>query len=266
MNILEKIQQNFEQFTPGERLVADYVIQYPIDAVRYSAEVLAERSHTSRSNVVRLCQKLGYSGFAEFKYEMNRHMNRAQTVSTSADSADGDTTSRHDTAFEKFLACFRLMEPLCGSPHLKECADMLCQAPKTIILGIYHSYFTAQQLAFRLNRCGMDAHAINDASIMESYIEILSPGEVAVIVSISGGKNYVDVLKSYKKKGIRTILITMTEHSPAARHAYVTILLPCITRQYSDAILDDAPVFYFFIELLIDEMNRQSHGSIRSAK
>lgn len=266
MNILEKIQQNFEHFTPGERLVADYVIQYPIDAFRYSSETLAERAHTSRSNVVRLCQKLGYSGFAEFKYEMNRHMNSAQAsvVAPASDGADMDV--REDTAFKKFMACFGTMEPLCGSRHLKESAGIIRQAPKTLIFGIYHSSFSAQQLAFRLNRHGMDAQAINDASIMESYIEILSPGDAVVIISISGGKNYVEVLKAYKKRGIKTILITMTENSPAARQAYLTLLLPCITRQYGDTVLDDAPVFYFFVELLIDEINRQCHENTQPAR
>ena len=257
MNLLEKIQQNFENFTPGERLAADYVIQYPIDAVRYSAEVLAERARTSRSNVVRLCQKLGYSGFSEFKYEMNRYMNSAQAEAAIIISQDAPVPDRPETAFAKYMSCFRIMEPLCQSPHLKESAGIISQAKKTLIFGIYHSYFTAQQLAFRLNRLGMDAQPINDASIMESYLDILSVEDTVVIVSISGGKTYVELLKELRQKGIKTILLTMTEHAPSARHAHLTILLPCITRQFGDVILDDAPVFYFFTELLIDEISRQ---------
>lgn len=256
MNILEKIQSNFDNFTPGERLVADYVIQCPIDAFRYSAEVLAERSRTSRSNVVRLCQKLGYSGFSEFKYEMNRYMNSPLAAAKLHSSAAGEPAEIPGSTFEKYLSCFRGMALLCLSPQLKEASDIIYQSNKKIIYGIYHSYFTAQQLAFRLNRCGMDASAVSDASIMESYVEILSPEDTAVIISISGGKTYVEILKAYKKKGVRTILITMTENSPSSRYAYTTILLPCITRQYRGTVLDDAPVFYFFVELLIDEISR----------
>jgi len=262
MNILEKIQSNFDNFTPGERLVADYVIQCPIDAFRYSAEVLAERSRTSRSNVVRLCQKLGYSGFSEFKYEMNRYMNSPQAAAAIHSGADKETTGIPGSTFEKYISCFRSMAPLCLSPQFKEASDLIYQSKKTVIYGIYHSYFTAQQLAFRLNRCGMDAGAVNDASIMESYVEILSPEDTVVIISISGGKNYVEVLKAYKKKGVKTVLVTMTENSPSSRHAHTTVILPCITRQYHDTVLDDAPVFYFFVELLIDDISRHLPRSL----
>ncbi|WP_024296384.1 MurR/RpiR family transcriptional regulator [Lacrimispora indolis] len=254
MNILEKIKDNMSNFTVGERLVAEYAIQFPVDVVRYSAEALAEHCNTSRSNVVRLCKKLGYTGFSEFKYEMNRYMNTPHAVTKKhLTQEEGDSLS----AFRKYLNCFSQLETLYNSSQLKLIAEIILRSNKIIILGHYHSFFSAQQLEFRLNRCRIDAHAINDLSTTEAFGEILTQEDTVIIFSISGGKIYHDSVCTFRKRGVNIILITMTENSPISRYTDMKVILPCITRLYDESVLDDAPTFYLFIELLIEEINHQ---------
>lgn len=254
MNILEKIDKNTANYTVGERLVADYVTKYPIDVVRYSAEALAERCNTSRSNVVRLCKKLGYNGFSEFKYEMNRYMNSPHSSVKNHSSTDPENLR---SAYQKYLNCFTLLENMYNSTQLKQIAEIILNANKIMILGQYHSFFSAQQLEFRLNRCRIDAHALSDVSSMEALGEMLTQKDVVIIFSISGGKVYHDIVTGCRKRGSKIILITMTENPPISRYADIIIVLPCITRLYGESILDDAPTFYFFIELLIEEIVHQ---------
>lgn len=79
-----------------------------------------------------------------------------------------------------------------------------------------------------------------------------------MVFSISGGAQSgspVQDLRYFDRPdGPRIILFTMTSHSPAERHADVTVLLPCVSRMAPDAIIDDAPVFYIAIELLLEAM------------
>ncbi|MEY8354562.1 MurR/RpiR family transcriptional regulator [Lachnospiraceae bacterium 54-53] len=254
MDILEKINNNMSNFTVGERLVAEYAVQYPVDVIRYSAEALAERCSTSRSNVVRLCKKLGYSGFSEFKYEMNRYMNTPHSAARNRLSQEKGTSL---SAFRKYLNCFSQLETLYNSSQLKQAAETILRSKRIIILGHYHSFFSAQQLEFRLNRCRIDAHAINDLSTTDAFGEMLNREDTVIIFSISGGKVYYDIVSSFRKRGVKIILISMTENSSISRYTDMKIILPCITRLYDETVLDDAPTFYFFIELLIEEINRQ---------
>ena len=253
MNILENITNNMAIFTVGERIVADYIIKYPIDVIRYSAEGVAERCNTSRSNVVRLCKKLGFSGYSEFKYEMNRYMNSPSSTKNPMLTPQENRLS----AYDKYINCFHLLKKSSDSFQLKEAAHIILNSNKIIILGKYHSFFSAQQLEFRLNRCRIDAHAIRDLSSMEAMSEIMTPNDTVIIFSISGGKSYHDIITECRKRGAKIILITMTENAPISRYADIKIVLPCITRLYSDSVLDDAPTFYFFIELLIEEIFRE---------
>lgn len=56
--------------TPQEQVVASYILENMKIIPALSAQGLAEQSFTSKATVVRLCQKLDFSGFQEFKLQL----------------------------------------------------------------------------------------------------------------------------------------------------------------------------------------------------
>ena len=68
MTVLENMQAVLPSLPKNERKAAEYLLNYPHDIQRRSAEVIAQDAGVSRSAIVRLCQKLGYQGWSEFKY------------------------------------------------------------------------------------------------------------------------------------------------------------------------------------------------------
>lgn len=51
----------------AEKRVADYVLQNAEQVVNLTIEELAAESRTSYATIVRVCKRLGYSGYKEFK-------------------------------------------------------------------------------------------------------------------------------------------------------------------------------------------------------
>ena len=47
----------------------------------------------------------------------------------------------------------------------------------------------------------------------------------------------------------------MTSPSPAEKYADIVIHLPCVSRMAPDMIIDDAPVFFIAIELLLEALS-----------
>lgn len=258
MDIFAKIHEEDNNFTPGERLAADYVLEYPFDAVRFSSTVLASFAKTSRSNVVRFCQKLGFAGYTEFRYELSRYLknNKHTDKVISSDSAVSESNT-----LKKYLTCLSQMDSFYQSNQLRETSSILCHAGRILVLGHLHSSFSAQQLAFRLNRSLYDAYALSDDSMIEAYSMMATPRDAVVIFSINGAKeDYSTLLKDFRSRGAKIILITVTPRAPVSPLADQVIELPCITRQYSSDMLDDAPTFYLFIELLLEAMNSMKKG------
>lgn len=257
MTLFDKIEQQLSSFTKGERLAAEYILKYPIDVLRYSAEAIGDNANTSRSNVVRLCKKLGFSGFSEFKYELKYTLYHSPEHIVNQAKNKNDLTQTF--ALDKFISCFWQLKSFHSSLKFNNFAQSILSANKICIIGYYHSYFSANQLSFRLNRFGIDAKAMYDESIITSYTDILTTNDLLIMFSISGSKKYTDMIKAYKKNGVTISLITMTENAPISRYADHVLLLPCITRQYTDTLLDDAPIFYLFIELLMEKLSSLKH-------
>lgn len=249
MPILEKLRQMLPELSKSERRAADYLLQYPNDVRRSSCEALAGACGSSRSAVIRLCQKLGYSGYSEFRYALLHEP--SPLVEPSRDT------------LRTYLQELKKLTPLAGSAQLQNLAEAILQAGHVLALGQLHSGVSARQMAFRLNRFGLDCNALDDVTLMEGYQNVLGQGDVVVIFSISGQSSYEDPVRHYRSCGVRVALVTMTPRCPLARMVDEVFVLPRISHAPSEHLLDDAITFFTFIELLVEalcrHMSRQEH-------
>ena len=247
MAVLEHLRQALPELSKKERKIADYLLEYPFDVQRFSCEAIAQACGTSRSAVIRLCQKMGYRGYAEFKYAL---VNEPQELRTASDAHPGG-------ALQYYLDDLQALRPLTESAAMEEIADAISYANRVVTLGKDHSGLSAQQLAFRLNRFGIDCYAITQDSIMESYTDILKQGDVVIIFSISGNAKYEDLVTQYRRNRVKIILITMAAASPLAKLADHVVVLPFLSHTPSLYLLDDAVTFFVLIELIVEALNKK---------
>ena len=193
--------------------------------------------------MIRLCQKLGFRGYAEFRYALLNE--------PAAPVAQAQNT------LQLYLDELQRLQPLAGSKPLDSLAEAILHAGHVLALGQLHSGMSAQQMAFRLNRFGLDCHALADTTLMEGYESILKAGDVVVIFSISGMNSYEDLTLHYQHNGVRVALVTMTPQSALARLADDVFVLPRISHAPSEHLLDDAITFFAFIELLVEALYRK---------
>ncbi len=64
--IIEKLQDKSD-FTESEKCIADYILKHKNQIQQLTAKELAKETLTSKSAIIRLCKKLGISGFQELK-------------------------------------------------------------------------------------------------------------------------------------------------------------------------------------------------------
>lgn len=243
MPVLETLRQALPELSKSERRAADYLLQYPNDMRRMTCDAIAAASGSSRSAVIRLCQKLGFRGYAEFRYALLNE--------PAAPVAQAQNT------LQLYLDELQRLQPLAGSKQLDSLAEAILHAGHVLALGQLHSGMSAQQMAFRLNRFGLDCHALADTTLMEGYESILKAGDVVVIFSISGMNSYEDLTLHYQHNGVRVSLVTMTPQSALARLADDVFVLPRISHAPSEHLLDDAITFFAFIELLVEALYRK---------
>ncbi|MGM0215738.1 MurR/RpiR family transcriptional regulator [Enterococcus sp. AZ109] len=66
MLVIERLKQQ-AKFSMAETRIADYILNHLAEIPTIFIQELAEKTFSSHSTIVRLCQKLGYSGFRDFK-------------------------------------------------------------------------------------------------------------------------------------------------------------------------------------------------------
>ena len=234
MTVLENMQAVLLSLPKNERKAAEYLLNYPHDIQRRSAEIIAQDAGISRSAIVRLCQKLGYQGWSEFKYAY-----------------------LHEPALAASAQEHNIRQGVTAD-QLQTIVQIIHRANRVITLGNYHSGMSAQQMAFRLNRSGIDSHFMNDTSQMECYVSLIRSNDVIFIFSLSGDPLYESLVEQYVQRGASVILITMSTRTTLAKLVTQTVVLPFLSHERCNYLLDDAITFFIFIEMIIEALHEES--------
>ena len=152
------------------------------------------------------------------------------------------------------------MEPLVTSDALRDFANTLSHANRVVALGLNHSSVSAEQLAFRLNKFGVDCHMLWDDARMASYERVLKQGDVVVIFSISGRDFYETLVSEYRKNRVKVVLITMDPDSSLCHLVDISIVLPFLTYNAGGMYpMDETVIFFMFIEMLAEKLHQTLH-------
>lgn len=244
MSVLSNLRDILPELSKNERKVADYLLKYPNDVMRFSCEAIATTSNTNRNAVIRLCHKMGYKGYSELKYAMLHEPQEPQ-----------ESSSPEDNVLNYYCNGLQQLAPFVGSALLSDIADAISYAHRIVAIGMHHSAYSAKQFAFRLNRIGIDCFYLDDATQMSAYERILKQGDVAVIFSISAMQMYEEIVREYRRNRVKVILITMSPDTNLARLADYVAALPFLSHSTGAFLLDDAVTFFTFIEILVEALN-----------
>lgn len=250
MNPMERLEFNKDSFTKSEQQIMKYIINTPLDVVQLSIIQMAEKSNTSKSAIIRFCQKIGYDGFSEFKFDFSRYLisnNQNLEDDTKKNSITAITSSYSDY-INKISTTLTLDE-------ITNLSKSMISSNRIKILGFNRTGFSASQLRFRLSKIGFDAEAITDQVLMRDTANTLLKNDLCIIFSITGSTStYSDCIKTLKENKCKVILITMNPRTSLKSDCSSIISLPHISRSSNVKFLDDQVIFFVFIEILLSEL------------
>ncbi len=251
MNPLELLEKEYPNLTKSEQAITDYIVNNPMTVIRFSLTQIAKEARTSNTAVIRLCQKLGYQGFSEFKFSLSR---AALSDTHGSDGEGGKEFENSVTAIvSQYVRYLNQMAAEADMDQIGRIAGLICRCPRMVIMGNNRTGFSASQLSYRLFRIGVANHLTTDQVVMSDYMEIFGPGDVCLIFSISASKLYKDVIQRMKKNGATVVLFTMNGSSPYKKLCDHYVCLPQISYNKKMGFLDDQAIFFVFIEVLISE-------------
>lgn len=220
---LVRLKNQYDSLPDGEKRVADYILGHPADIPLLSVGRLAQASHCAASCIVRLCQRIGFTGYAELKrnlltYPADESVQQIGVVPHVTPTDDVETI--FNKVFRSGQDALRDTLSALDWPNVRKLTEVLAGAKRIFFFGVGTSATLAQDAYYRFMRIGLPASAAVDDHIMLMEVSQMGVGDVAVGISHCGATvDTVETLRLAKEKGAVTVAITSFADSPINRYA-----------------------------------------------
>lgn len=254
--ITKQIEAGYGDLRRSEKQAADYILSHMEEAADLPLDRLAYSAKVSQPTVLRMLKALGFNGYKDFRYQLVAELARETDREKPDQIMYGYTLSRQDTLEEipiKMAAkTQRMMEETLKNFSGKNYQKAVQKLKKARLIDIYsveNSEVTAMDLLTKLLYLGLPCRHFSDYYFQRISAGSLTSEDVAVGISYSGeSKDTVDVMRTARKAGACTIVITNFRDSTIAKYADILI---CTSQEqffYGDAI------FSRITQLLIVDM------------
>lgn len=236
--LIESLKNNI-RFTHTEEKLASHILELGESLLHLSIREVAKSAYVSQATVTRLCQKLGISGFREFKIlyaaELQKEMNRIITVDSNTPFQDSDSNLMISKKISELTqkAVIESQKHL-TSEQLELATRLIDGAERCFVFANGDSYIGALSLQNKMIK--INKNVILTSIQGEQCTLAVSAGrkDTAILISYSGRKNYiVEVARLLKQNGTKLIVVTGDANSTLARFSDVCFHIPCQENEYS---------------------------------
>ena len=241
-----QIKTGYADLRRSEKLAADYILEHLGEAADMPLDRLADSAGVSQPTVLRMLKALGFDGYKDFRYQLVAELAKSNVAEEGSQPqlmygyTLDEAGSLEEIPVSVMMTTERMLEETVkhfpGKTY-KKVISALKSARMVDIYGVENSEVMAVDLLTKLLYLGLPCRHFTDCYLQQIAAGSLTPEDVAVGISYSGeSKDTVDAMRSAKKAGAQTIVITNFTESTISR--YADILIPTSQDQtfYGNAI------------------------------
>ncbi|MCR6098723.1 MurR/RpiR family transcriptional regulator [Salipaludibacillus agaradhaerens] len=226
MRLEEVVNRHYHQLNDNDMHILKYILNHAQTCYQLSINELARACNVSKSSVLRFTQKLGFSGYSEFKVFLKWDNRREKTDSHYIEPLYTDIDATLNDLSDKSFDAI---------------SELLYQA-RTIF--VYGSGVAQTNCALELQRQFANAQrhlvVIHDQTEFEIIQQSMTPEDVIIIISLSGDTPaLIPQAEWLAAKGVPIISVTNLKNNKIAQmathHLYATSTFTSVTA-YRDII------------------------------
>lgn len=232
MSVIDELERA-EGFTETERMLAEYVLEHADEVAHMSLAELAQRTYSSNASVIRLCRKLGVSGFRDFRVELAADIERRriqQPIRVDADRpfSEGEDAAQVMSALSALLKraiddCYASVDPA----QVEKAARLIHEARAVWLFGNGDSLISGIAFSNMMIKLGVRVEVANLYNEEFAYAYAAQPDDAALFVSYSGkvaeGAQNRAIIRELERRGCAIVWISSVE---GPRSAAVELRFP----------------------------------------
>lgn len=262
MAILEQIQQ-LERFTDTERAIIQYFLEKGQGIDKMPIQEIAESTYSSNASIIRLCRKLGYKGFREFKVALIRELESKKFVVNHVDySVPFQPQESTETIVNRIYSLHKeSMDAMQSALDIKELDAMvqhLLRARRVFLFGISDVNITLRGFMNKLLKIGIFPILATENTEEGNICPHITKDDCALFVTYSGSHtSYLYCAKILKKNHVPILLLTANPESPIYTYSTCRICVPDLERKEHIAVFYSQQVFIYILNLLYALLYRE---------
>ena len=223
-SLVLRIENSLGSLSRSEQVVAKYIVENPEQVLYLSVAALADNCGVSDPTVVRMCQKLGFSGYQSLKLAMAAAVVSPTQTVHEAVTAEDDMRTVTEKVFQSAMYALQFTRETLDFSAMEAAAKALIGARKIVIFGMGASGPIAADLHHKLLRLGLDAAVYTDSHLQAIACSYLTSQDVVFAVSHSGSSRaVVDNANVAKTHGAKVITLTSSGKSPLTKLADISL-------------------------------------------
>ncbi|MEH7548490.1 MurR/RpiR family transcriptional regulator [Neobacillus vireti] len=272
-NCLGKIRSYYARLSEKEKKVADYILKNPEKIIHNTINEVAEDLQVADATVFRFCKRIGFKGYQAMKIALaSEIIEPIQQIHEEINENDNEKTVA-DKIFHSNIRTLENTLQILDSNSIQDAVSLLMKANRVEFYGTGGSNVVAMDAFHKFVRTGIKAFAFIDSHFQLMSASQLGENDVAVVISHSGtNKDTLNILKTAKKNGAKTIGITSYPKSPICQYSDVALYTSSEETEYRSEALSSRiaqlsliDALYVNIMVLNKEKAKHSLGKVRQA-
>ena len=171
MSLMIKIREN-KDFTENEKYVAEYILKNIRNIRSIPAMDISKNTYTSISTVTRMCKKLGFKGFQEFRLKAIEEMaligNKEMVVNNSDIDENCDTKDIIEKISKLSIISLKETKMLQDADVIDKIVDLINEKSVIDFYGMGASHIVCLDAQYKFMRVGKIVNTFNGTGLLQT--------------------------------------------------------------------------------------------------
>ena len=222
---MKSVLVRLKEFRKGahgtEKEIIDYILNNAEKVASGTIYELAEKTFTSPSSVVRLCKKISFNGYKDFKNNLISEVavqKSAEKMIRKKITKSDDIENIVDVITQMNMTGLEHTKNLIDLNTMESCIDLLTAAEGIHVFGIGSSSIVAKDAQQKFMRIDKRCLVFEDWHLQHLNAKNMTPKDVGIIISYSGETDeMIKCAEVMKENGCEVISITRYVDSSISR-------------------------------------------------
>lgn len=219
-NALIRMKEIVDFSSDTEQTIIRYILKQPESVIESTIHSLASKTFTSPATLLRLCRKLGFSGYKDFKLAVSYELALRKTSSEEEKKEITQMDSLSEIVEKityKNIISLEHTQNLTDFATLEKSVDLITDCRTIVFFGMGSSFFVAKDAYLKFLRIGKPAIVNEDWHTQLLQARNMTKDDLGVIFSYSGQTvEMVECMKAMKENDSPMIAVTRYGVSPVS--------------------------------------------------